>query len=60
MNKYLTAANEKAVLDLVQDTKAKTIWQTRKHFQGTRAADEILVTHYKLPAATVKAARFYW
>lgn len=59
-NPYLTAANEDAVLALVQDRIAKRRWQVVAEVRGKKAADIYISNLRCRPINTVKAARFYW
>ena len=59
-NSYLTAANEKRVLRLIQDMEAKTRWQSVAASRGKAAADTYIANLRCQPITTVKAARFYW
>jgi len=60
-NKNLTAANEKQVLELIQNSAAKALWQCEAWFRGgIEAADRIIANKYKVGIKAVKAARYYW
>jgi hypothetical protein len=59
-NKNLTAANEAAVLALVQDCKLKAVWQNARITKGHVLADALVASRCALPLQTVRAARYYW
>lgn len=59
-NPYLNAKNENAVTQLLQDCKAKTVWQVCRESRGKAKADMLVSLLWDQPFIVVRAARFYW
>jgi hypothetical protein len=60
MNKALTAANEKAVLELVQDTAAKNRFHALAYLHTKAYATRAIANIKAVPQSTVRAAAYYW
>jgi len=59
-NPKLTAANESAVLALVQNSTARQQWGAFKYLNGIKQANWAISKLFGVPVSTVDAARFYW
>jgi hypothetical protein len=60
MNKALTAANEKSVLELVQDTTAKNQFNVLAYLHNKAYATRAIANLKQVPQSTVRAAAYYW
>jgi|PlaIllAssembly_1097288.scaffolds.fasta_scaffold165948_4 predicted transcriptional regulator len=60
MNKALTAANEKAVLELVQDSAAKNRFKALSYLHNKAYATRAIAHIKSVPQSTVRAAAYYW
>jgi hypothetical protein len=60
MNKALTAANEKSVLELVQDTNAKNQFKALAYLHNKAYATRAIAHLKQIPQSTVRAAAYYW